>query len=138
MSLKPSAHWLFHHFFLAAISSDIKDSNQLSMTSHERSLKASFTYTGLLLIAEGFLFLLFPHLATRLLLLSPLQTDQAVQYARATGLGVAIVGYYYHVAGKYTLIDFYRYSDTSEARLDLRLFPLERVLPDVYSVSQPL
>lgn len=79
------------------------------MTSHERSLKSSFTYTGLLLIAEGFLFLLFPHWATRLLLLSPLQTTQAVQYARATGLGVAIVGYYYYIAGKYTLIEFYRY-----------------------------
>ena len=79
------------------------------MVSSERSLHASFFYTGLLLTVQGFLFLLAPHFATKLLFLNPLQTAQAVQYARATGLGLAIIGYYYMMAGKYMLIDFYRY-----------------------------
>ena len=90
--------------------------------SHEQSLKASFIFTGLLLIAQGFLFLLFPHWAVRLLLLSPLQTAQSIQYARATGLGVAIIGYYYFIAGKYALIDFYRYSNGLIDRLGLYSF----------------
>lgn len=78
------------------------------MVSSERSLRASYFFTGLLLTIQGFLFLLAPHLATKLLFLNPLQTAQALQYARATGLGLAIIGYYYMIAGKYMLLDFYR------------------------------
>ena len=76
-----------------------------------QSLRASYICTGLLLTLEGFVFLLFPHVATKLLMVAPLRTAQAEQYARAVGLGIAIVGYYYMVAGKYTLIDFYRYEN---------------------------
>ena len=78
-----------------------------------QSLRASYICTGILLTLEGFLFLLFPHVATKLLMVAPLRTAQAEQYARAVGLGIAIVGYYYIVAGKYTLLDFYRYENLS-------------------------
>lgn len=78
------------------------------MISSEQSLRASYIFTGFLLTIQGFLFLLVPNLATKFLFLIPLQTAQAVQYARATGLGLAIIGYYYMIAGRFMLIDFYR------------------------------
>lgn len=78
--------------------------------SAEQALKNSYIYSGYLLLFEGLSFLLFPHLTTKLLFLLPLQTAQAVQYARTTGMGVGIIGYYYYVAGKYSLIDFFRAS----------------------------
>ncbi|CAF2529483.1 unnamed protein product [Rotaria sp. Silwood2] len=78
--------------------------------SAEQSLKNSYTYVGILLVLEGFSFLISPHLTTKLLLLSPLQTAQAEQYARVAGLAIVVIGYYYCVAGKYTLIGLFRAS----------------------------
>jgi uncharacterized protein YjeT (DUF2065 family) len=77
--------------------------------STERALKNSYTYVGILLIFEGLIFLIFPKLAIKLLFLNPLQTTQAEQYVRSTGLGIGVIGYYYYIAGKYTLIEFFRY-----------------------------
>lgn len=77
--------------------------------SAERALKNSYTYVGILLIVEGLIFLIFPHLAIKLLFLTPLQTKQAEQFVRSTGLGVGVIGYYYYIAGKHTLIEFFRY-----------------------------
>jgi uncharacterized protein YjeT (DUF2065 family) len=76
--------------------------------SAKQSLKNSYTYVGILLILEGWLFLIFPHLTTKLLLLLPLQTAQAEQYARVTGLALSVIGCYYYIAGKHTLIEFFR------------------------------
>ncbi len=76
--------------------------------SAEQNLKNSYTYVGILLMLEGLLFLLVPNLTTKLLLLAPLQTAQAEQYARIAGLAISVIGYYYYIAGKYTLVDFFR------------------------------
>jgi uncharacterized protein YjeT (DUF2065 family) len=76
--------------------------------SAEQSLKNSFIYIGVLLIIEGLSLLLCPHLTAKLLFLLPLQTTQAEQYARAAGLGLTVIGYYYIVGGKYASIGFYR------------------------------
>jgi len=76
--------------------------------SAEQNLKNSYTYVGILLILEGLLFLIFPNLTTKLLLLEPLQTAQAEQYVRTTGFGLCVIGSYYFVSGKHTLIDFFR------------------------------
>lgn len=76
--------------------------------STEQALKNSYIYVGILLILEGLSFVIFPNLTTKLLLLTPLVTAQAVQYVRTTGLGVSVIGYYYYIAGKYSLIDFFR------------------------------
>lgn len=76
--------------------------------SAEQSLKNSYTYVGILLTLEGLSFLLFPHLTTKLLFLSPLQTPQAEQYARVAGLAIVVIGYYYTIAGIYSLISFFR------------------------------
>jgi uncharacterized protein YjeT (DUF2065 family) len=76
--------------------------------STEQNLKNSYTYVGILLMLEGLLFLLVPNLTTKLLLLVPLQTAQAGQYARVAGLAISVIGYYYYIAGKYTLVDFFR------------------------------
>ncbi|UJR32310.1 hypothetical protein I4U23_019774 [Adineta vaga] len=97
--------------------------------STERALKTSFTSVGILLIIQGLLLLLFPHLATKLLFVLPLQTAQAAQYVRSTGLGVAIIGYYYYIAGKYGLIDFFR------ASIIGRLFALPVIVAMVYFYS---
>ncbi|CAF1052764.1 unnamed protein product [Rotaria sp. Silwood1] len=78
--------------------------------SAEQSLKNSYTYVGILLVLEGLSFLIFPHLTTKLLFLSPLETAQAERYARLAGLAIVVIGYYYCVAGKYTLIGFFRAS----------------------------
>lgn len=72
------------------------------------SLENSYIYSGILLISEGLLFLLFPQITTKILYLSPLQTRQAEQYARIAGLAIAAIGYYYVIAGKYTLLPFYK------------------------------
>jgi uncharacterized protein YjeT (DUF2065 family) len=76
--------------------------------STEQALKNSYTYVGILLILEGLSFVIFPNLTTKLLLLTPLLTAQAVQYVITTGFGVCVIGYYYYIAGKYSLIDFFR------------------------------
>ena len=76
--------------------------------SNFKFLKASFICTGYLLVIEGLLFLLAPHLVTRFLLLKPLETAQAVQYFRTTGAAMSIIGYYYITAGKFGLIEFYK------------------------------
>ncbi|CAF3626633.1 unnamed protein product [Rotaria sordida] len=78
--------------------------------SAEQSLKNSYTYFGIVLILEGLSFLICPHLTTKLLFLSPLQTAQAEQYARVAGLAIVVIGYYYYVAGIYTLIEYFRAS----------------------------
>lgn len=73
-----------------------------------QSLKNSYTYMGIVLMIEGLSFLIFPNLITKLLFLLPIQTLQAEQYARALGLGLGVIGYYYYIAGVNTLIPFYR------------------------------
>ncbi|CAF1317148.1 unnamed protein product [Rotaria sordida] len=78
--------------------------------SAEQPLKNSYTYFGIVLILEGLSFLICPHLTTKLLFLSPLQTAQAEQYARVAGLAIVVIGYYYYVAGIYTLIEYFRAS----------------------------
>ena len=78
------------------------------MMSTERALKNSYTYVGILLILEGLIFLISPSLTTKLLFLTPLRTAQAEQYVRSTGLGVAVIGYYYYIAGKNNLVAFFR------------------------------
>ncbi|CAF0743420.1 unnamed protein product [Adineta steineri] len=76
--------------------------------SAEQSLKNSFTYFGYLAMLEGFALLIFPNLTIKLLFLSPLQSTQAEQYARVAGLFLIGIGNYYSVAGKNTLIPFFR------------------------------
>lgn len=76
--------------------------------SAEKSLKNSYTYMGILLMFEGLSFLIFPYLTTKLLFLLPIQTTQAEQYARALGLGLGVIGYYYYIAGRNSLIPFFR------------------------------
>jgi hypothetical protein len=76
--------------------------------SVEQSLKNSFTIYGVIVVLQGLSMLLFPHLTMSLLHLSPLQTAQAVQYARLAGLVLSVIGYFYVVAGICTLIGFYR------------------------------
>ena len=74
----------------------------------ERALKNSYTFMGILLISEGLIFLIFPNLMTKLLFLSPIRTGQAEQYARIAGLAIAVIGYYYYIAGKNNLLPFFR------------------------------
>ena len=57
---------------------------------------------------EGLAFLLVPNLATKLLLFKPLETAQAEQFVRTTGLAICVIGYYYHNAGQNALIPFFR------------------------------
>ena len=92
------------------------------MTSTERALKNSYTYVGILLLLEGLLFLVTPNLTTKLLFLAPLRTAQAEQYVRTTGVGVAVIGYYYYIAGKNNLIAFFRYGLTRKISVDDFLF----------------
>jgi hypothetical protein len=47
-------------------------------------------------------------MTAQLLQISPIQTAQAEQYTRLLGFAIAILGYYYTVAGIYTIIGFYR------------------------------
>ena len=76
--------------------------------SAEQALKNSHVITGIMLICQGLALAMLPQLTTKLLLLSPLETVQAVQYVRTTGLAVAVIGYYYCAAGKCGLISFFR------------------------------
>ncbi|CAF3732629.1 unnamed protein product [Adineta steineri] len=99
--------------------------------SAEQSLKNSFTYFGILAMLEGFTLLILPNLATKLLFLLPLQSAQAEQYARATGLGLMVIGYYYYIAGKNTLIPFFRASVIGR----LFVLPLMVILIYVYSLE---
>ncbi|CAF3887139.1 unnamed protein product [Rotaria sp. Silwood2] len=96
--------------------------------SAEQSLKNSYTYVGILLVLEGFSFLISPHLTTKLLLLSPLQTAQAEQYARVAGLAIVVIGYYYCVAGKYTLIGLF-----SSVEVSFLLFGIQDFLTAIWS-----
>ena len=74
----------------------------------ERALKNSYTYVGILLLLEGLIFLIFPKLAIKLLFMNPLQTAQAEQFVRLAGLAIGVIGYYYYIAGRYSLIAFFR------------------------------
>ncbi len=76
--------------------------------SAEQSLKNSYTIVGIILLLEGLSFLIYPYMTAQLLQLSPIQTAQAEQYTRLLGFAIAILGYYYTVAGIYTIIGFYR------------------------------
>ncbi|CAF0743452.1 unnamed protein product [Adineta steineri] len=96
--------------------------------SAEQSLKNSFTYFGILAMLEGFTLLILPNLATKLLFLLPLQSAQAEQYARATGLGLMVIGYYYYIAGKNTLIPFFSSLETS-----FIIFGIQDLLTGLYS-----
>lgn len=78
------------------------------MACAEQQLKTSYTVVGILLVFEGLAFLIFPHSTAKLLFLSPLETKQAEQFARVAGLAIVVIGYYYCVAGYFTLIDYFR------------------------------
>jgi len=78
--------------------------------STEQALKNSHIYSGYAFIFEGFFFMLFPHLAAKLLFLPTPSTAQAEQYARIMGLAISVIGYYYCLAGKHSIIQFFRAS----------------------------
>ncbi|CAF0925009.1 unnamed protein product [Adineta steineri] len=108
--------------------------------SAEQSLKNSFTYFGYLAMLEGFALLIFPNLATKLLFLLPLQSPQAEQYARVAGLGLMVIGYYYYIAGKNTLIPFFRellliftVLDFSSLETSFVIFGIQDLLTGLYS-----
>ena len=78
------------------------------MTTAEESLKNSFIYYGILLCFEGLLFFLFPHTGVGWLQLSPLDTEQAEQYARLGGLAVGVIGFHYILAGLDMFMSFFK------------------------------
>ncbi|CAF0759907.1 unnamed protein product [Adineta ricciae] len=102
--------------------------------SAEQALKNSHVIAGIMLICQGLALVMLPQLTTKLLLLSPLETAQAVQYVRTTGLAVVVIGYYYCVAGKCGLISFFRASIIGR----LTLLPVLLAMIHFFSVETPL
>ncbi|CAM2716912.1 unnamed protein product [Rotaria socialis] len=88
---------------------------QVKMTCAEQHLKNSFI------------------LVAKLLLLSALETKQAEQFARVAGLAIVVIGYYYCVAGYFTLIGYFRASIIGR----LFILPIISAMVYFYSIEVP-
>ncbi|CAF3413644.1 unnamed protein product [Rotaria socialis] len=106
---------------------------QVKMTCAEQHLKNSFILVGILLVFEGLAFLIFPYSTAKLLLLSALETKQAEQFARVAGLAIVVIGYYYCVAGYFTLIGYFRASIIGR----LFILPIISAMVYFYSIEVP-
>ncbi|CAM2716913.1 unnamed protein product [Rotaria socialis] len=88
---------------------------QVKMTCAEQHLKNSFILVGILLVFEA------------------LETKQAEQFARVAGLAIVVIGYYYCVAGYFTLIGYFRASIIGR----LFILPIISAMVYFYSIEVP-
>ncbi|CAM4903166.1 unnamed protein product [Rotaria socialis] len=88
---------------------------QVKMTCAEQHLKNSFILVGILLVFEA------------------LETKQAEQFARVAGLAIVVIGYYYCIAGYFTLIGYFRASIIGR----LFILPIISAMVYFYSIEVP-